>query len=113
MDGQTGVPLDSTLSKLLFALRFRDFDLLITDQVQAGSQLLFHRTLSERLGMIAPFLRLDKDPYLVVVDGKLVYVQDAYTVSDRFPNASLVRHRRARSARRASAARTSTTSATA
>ena len=86
--GQTGVPLDSTLSKLLFALRFRDFDLLITDQVQADSQLLFHRTLSERLGMIAPFLRLDKDPYLVVVDGRLVYVQDAYTVSDRFPNAT-------------------------
>ena len=85
--GQTGVPLDSTLARLLFAFRFRDFDLLITDQVQADSQLLFHRTLSERLGMIAPFLRFDKDPYLVVVDGQLVYVQDAYTVSDRFPNA--------------------------
>jgi uncharacterized membrane protein (UPF0182 family) len=86
--GQTGIPLDSTLSRLLFAIRFRDFDLLITDQVQADSQLLFHRTISERLGMVAPFLRFDKDPYLVVVDGKLVYVQDAYTLSDRFPNAS-------------------------
>ena len=86
--GQTGIPLDSTLSRLLFALRFRDLDLLITDQVQADSQLLFHRTISERLGMIAPFLRYDKDPYLVVVDGQLVYVQDAYTLSDRFPNAS-------------------------
>ena len=42
--GQTGIPLDSTLSRLLFALRFRDLDLLITDQVQADSQLLFHRT---------------------------------------------------------------------
>ena len=86
--GQTGIPLDSTLSRLLFAIRFRDLDLLITDQIQADSQLLFHRTLSERLGMITPFLRFDKDPYLVVVDGRLVYVQDAYTVSDRFPNAS-------------------------
>ena len=90
--GQTGIPIDSTLSRLLFAIRFRDFDLLITNQVQAGSQLLFHRTISERLGMVAPFLRFDKDPYLVVVDGKLVYVQDAYTLSDRFPNAELVRH---------------------
>ena len=86
--GQTGIPLDSTLSRLLFAIRFRDLDLLITDQIQADSQLLFHRTLNERLGMITPFLRFDKDPYLVVVDGRLVYVQDAYTVSDRFPNAS-------------------------
>ncbi len=85
--GQTGIPIDSTLSRLLFAIRFRDFDLLITNQVQAGSQLLFHRTISERLGLVAPFLQFDKDPYLVVVDGKLVYVQDAYTLSDKFPNA--------------------------
>ena len=86
--GQTGIPLDSTLSRLLFAIRFRDLDLMITDQIQADSQLLFHRTLSERLGLIAPFLRYDKDPYLVVVGGRLAYVQDAYTISDRFPNAS-------------------------
>ena len=87
--GTNGIPLDSTLNKLLFAIRFRDLDLLITDQIQADSQLLFHRTLGERLGMIAPFLRFDKDPYLVVDgDGKLVFVQDAYTVSDRFPQAT-------------------------
>ena len=88
--GTTGIRLDSTLSRLLYALRFRDLDLLISDQIQADSQLLFHRTLNDRLGMIAPFLRYDKDPYLVVDDdtGRLVYVQDAYTVSDRFPHAT-------------------------
>ncbi len=87
--GNTGIPLDSTLSRLLFALRFRDLDLLITDQIQSDSQLLFHRTLSDRLGMIAPFLRFDKDPYVVVDgQGRLVYIQDAYTISDRFPHAS-------------------------
>jgi hypothetical protein len=87
--GSTGIPLDSTLSRLLFALRFRDLDLLITDQIQSDSQLLFHRTLSDRLGMIAPFLRFDKDPYVVVDgQGRLVYIQDAYTISDRFPHAS-------------------------
>src|SRR4029077_12773559 len=47
--GQTGIPLDSTLSRLLFALKFRDLDLLITNQVQADSQLLYRRTLSDRL----------------------------------------------------------------
>ena len=87
--GTTGVPLDSTLNRLLYALRFKDLDLLISDQIRADSQLLFHRTLSDRLGRIAPFLLYDKDPY-VVIDGAghLVYVQDAYTVSNQFPNAS-------------------------
>jgi uncharacterized membrane protein (UPF0182 family) len=86
--GSTGVRLDTTLSRLLFALRFRDLNLLISDQVTSESQLLFHRSLADRLPRIAPFLRFDKDPYQVVTDdGRLVYVQDAYTTSDRFPNA--------------------------
>jgi hypothetical protein len=86
--GTTGIKLDTTLSRLLFALRFRDLNLLISDQVTANSQVLFHRTLGDRLGLIAPFLKFDKDPYLVVTaDGRLVYIQDAYTTSDRFPNA--------------------------
>ncbi len=86
--GTTGIKLDTTLSRLLFALRFKDLNLMISDQVTAGSQLLFHRSLSDRLALVAPFLKYDKDPYLVVTaDGRLVYVQDAYTTSDRFPNA--------------------------
>lgn len=86
--GTTGIKLDTTGSRLLFALRFGDLDLLISDQIMADSQLLMHRTLSERLALIAPFLRYDKDPYLVVDErGHLVYVQDAYTVSNAFPNA--------------------------
>jgi len=86
--GTTGIKLDTTLMRLLFAARFRDLDLLISDQVTAQSQLLFHRSLSDRLGMIAPFLRFDNDPYLVVDgSGNLVYVQDAFTTSDRFPDA--------------------------
>ncbi|HEX5148976.1 MAG TPA: UPF0182 family protein, partial [Candidatus Limnocylindrales bacterium] len=85
--GTSGIQLDNTLMRLLFALRFRDLDLLISDQVTGDSQLLFHRSLDDRLSRIAPFLRYDKDPYIVVQDGRLVYVQDAYTVSDRFPHA--------------------------
>ena len=53
-------------SRLLFALRFRDLNLLISDQITTDSQLLFHRSLDDRLPRIAPFLRYDKDPYLVV-----------------------------------------------
>ncbi len=86
--GTNGIRLDNTMMRLLFALRFRDLDLLISDQVTRESQLLFHRTLGDRLGRIAPFLRYDKDPYLVINEaGRMVYVQDAYTVSDRFPHA--------------------------
>jgi uncharacterized membrane protein (UPF0182 family) len=86
--GKTGIRLDTTLSRLLFALRFRDLDLLISNQVTADSQLLFHRSLNDRLPRIAPFLLYDKDPYVVIRgDGRLAYVQDAYTASDRFPHA--------------------------
>jgi len=86
--GTTGIHLDTTLPRLLFALRFRDLDLLISDQITDQSQLLFHRSLRDRLDLIAPFLRYDKDPYIVIrEDGGLTYVQDAYTVSDRFPHA--------------------------
>jgi uncharacterized membrane protein (UPF0182 family) len=86
--GTTGIKLDSTLNRLLFSLRFRDLDLLISDQITASSQLLFRRTLSDRLQHIAPFLRYDKDPYLVVDGGRMYYVQDAYTISDAFPHAT-------------------------
>ena len=86
--GSTGIRLDNTMMRLLFALRFRDLDLLISDQVTRDSQLLFHRSLGERLGRIAPFLRFDKDPYVVIDDaGRMIYIQDAYTTSDRFPHA--------------------------
>jgi uncharacterized protein len=86
--GKTGIPLGTTLDRILFALRFRDFNLLISDQVTADSQLLFHRSLSERLPLIAPFLRYDKDPYLVVDgSGRLKYIQDAFTTSNGFPHA--------------------------
>ncbi len=85
--GTSGIKLDTGLTRLLYALRFRDLNLLISDQVTASSQLLFHRSLNDRLNLIAPFLRFDSDPYLVVSEGRLVYMQDAYTVSDRFPNA--------------------------
>jgi hypothetical protein len=85
--GQTGIKLDTTLARLLFALRFRDLNLLISDQITSSSQLLFHRSLNDRLGRIAPFLLYDKDPYAVIQgNGRLAYIQDAYTASDRFPH---------------------------
>ena len=96
--GDSGINLDTTLMRVLFALRFRDLNLLISDQVTNESQLLFDRAIAQRLPKIAPFLRYDKDPYIVIDEatGGLVYVQDAYTVSDRFPHANWFDPARAR-----------------
>jgi len=87
--GKTGIKLDTPLTKLLFAARFGDLNMLISSQVTGSSQLLFNRSIQERTQTIAPFLRYDKDPYLVVTsDGRLVYVQDAFTTSANFPDAN-------------------------
>lgn len=87
--GTTGIKLDTPLSRLLFAARFGDLNLLISGQVTGSSQLLFNRSIQQRVTAIAPFLRFDKDPYLVVTSsGRLVYVQDAFTTSAAFPDAN-------------------------
>ena len=87
--GTTGIRLDTPLTKLLFAARFGDLNLLISSQVSGNSQLLMRRSIQERVQQIAPYLRYDKDPYLVVTaSGKLVYVLDAFTTTDSFPDAN-------------------------
>jgi uncharacterized membrane protein (UPF0182 family) len=86
--GTTGIRLDTPMTRLLFSIRFGDLNLLISNQIGGNSQLLMRRSIQERVEQIAPFLRYDKDPYLVVrADGRLVYVLDAFTVTDAFPNA--------------------------
>ncbi len=84
-EGRDGVSLRGFWTRVLFAWYFGDFKLLISDNVTASSKILFRRLIQERIQRIAPFLRLDRDPYLVVNDGRLVWLQDAYTVSDSVP----------------------------
>lgn len=87
--GTTGIKLDTPLSRLLFAAKFGDLNLLISNQITGSSQLLMNRSITERVQQIAPFLRYDKDPYLVVgATGRLNYVLDAYTTSAAFPDAN-------------------------
>jgi hypothetical protein len=88
--GTTGIKLDTLLSKLLFSARLGDLNLLISNQVSGNSQLLFRRSIEERVQAIAPFLRYDKDPYLVVTSsGRLDYILDAFTTSAAYPDANL------------------------
>ena len=85
--GEGGIRLDSFWKRLLFALHELDVNILITSYVTPDSRLQLWRGMDERIGGIAPFLRLDPDPYLVVSEGRLYWIQDAYTVSLSFPYA--------------------------
>ncbi len=84
-EGNGGVPLSSFFRRALFSFRFRSFKALLSEDITTDSRIMFYRRLAQRVGRIAPFLRYDAEPYLVISDGRLVWVQDAYTVSDRYP----------------------------
>ncbi len=88
-EGRDGVSLRSLWTRALFAWSFGDFKLLISDNVTPASKILFRRLIQDRIQRIAPFLRLDRDPYLVVNDGRLIWLQDAYTISDSLPYSQL------------------------
>jgi uncharacterized membrane protein (UPF0182 family) len=83
--GTGGVPVKSFFRKLLFALYFRDANIVLSPQVTSESRFLYFRDVKTRLSKLAPFLQLDMDPYLVISGGRLFWIQDAYTRSDRYP----------------------------
>ncbi|MBN9391240.1 MAG: UPF0182 family protein [Chloroflexi bacterium] len=87
-DGTGGVPLSNWFVKAAFAAKLGDFNLLISDNVTDDSRLIFRRGITERINEIAPFLTLDKDPYLVAAEGKLYFIQDAYTQTDLYPHSN-------------------------
>jgi uncharacterized membrane protein (UPF0182 family) len=83
--GKTGVTLSSGLRSLAFAVRFGDINLLISPQLTAQTQVLFNRAVQDRVAALAPFLRFDQDPYVVVVDGRVYWILDGFTVTDHYP----------------------------
>jgi hypothetical protein len=84
--GQGGVPIQSVFRKMLFALRFGDVKILLSNDIIGESRVMYHREIEERVKMAAPFIQFDRDPYLVVgQDGRLVWIIDGYTTSDKFP----------------------------
>ena len=87
-DGDGGVAMSSWLRRVWFAARFRSIDILLSSQISATSRILYHRNIVDRVTTIAPFLLYDDDPYLVISDGRLVWIQDAYTVSEQYPYAT-------------------------
>lgn len=84
-EGTGGVLLDTLLKRIAFAIRLGDSNVLLSDEIDAGTRVQFHRQLQERIQQITPYLALDSDPYIVIADGRLVWMVDAYTLSDKFP----------------------------
>lgn len=81
-----GIVLNTWLKRIIFSIKFSDFNLLISPQVTQQSRLLYNRDIRSIAYTLAPFLRFDNDPYLVVSEsGRLIWIMDAYTTSAYFP----------------------------
>ena len=84
--GQGGVPVESLVRKILFAMRFGDLKILLSNDIIGESRIMYYREISERVKKVAPFVLFDRDPYLVITqDGRLVWIIDGYTTSPNFP----------------------------
>ncbi|MBK8986090.1 MAG: UPF0182 family protein [Chloroflexi bacterium] len=87
--GDGGVPLNSFVKRLAFAARLTDTNVILSDEIDVNSRVMLYRQIRERVTKIAPFLSLDRDPYIVLDDnGRLFWIFDAYTLSDKFPYAT-------------------------
>lgn len=84
-EGKTGVAIGGFVRRAAFALRFSAPQLLFSSYITPESKVLYRRSLTERISALAPWLTLDRDPYAAIIDGKLVWIVDGYTASDRYP----------------------------
>jgi len=90
--GEGGVPIQSFLRKILFALRFGDVKIVLSNDIIGESRVMYYREIGERVKKAAPFLQFERDPYLVIgQDGRLFWIIDAYTTSNQFPYSEPVR----------------------
>ena len=86
--GSAGIRTDSIFTRTMLAMRLGSFKILLSDDITSDSRVLLYRNIRERAEKLVPFLRFDRDPYMVVRnDGTLIWIQDAYTTTDRFPYA--------------------------
>ena len=83
--GKGGVKLDSFFLRFLYAWKFKDINILISGEITRESRIQYRRTVSERFSTLAPFLTPDREAYSVIADGRLFWIQDAYTTADRYP----------------------------
>jgi len=85
--GKDGVPVDNLFNKLLFAMKFSDANIILSDRVHGNSKILYDRSPRERVQKVAPWLTVDSDALPAVVDHRIVWILDGYTMTDKYPNA--------------------------
>lgn len=90
-EGRTGIHIDGLATRIAFSIVLGDGNLLVTNNLVPGSRLLLHRGVLDRAQRLYPFLSFDRDPYVVIVDGRIVWVLDGYTSTDRLPYAQDVK----------------------
>ena len=83
-EGEAGIPLN-LLNKTMFSIRERSLKLLVSSNITSDSRIVINRNIEERVREIMPYLEYDSDPYIVTADGKLYWMLDAYTTSNRYP----------------------------
>jgi uncharacterized membrane protein (UPF0182 family) len=86
-DGADGIAIGGAAWRSLFSWQFDDVNILLSRYLTSESRIMLHRNIQDRIETLAPFLQLDHDPYVVISDGRLYWIQDAYTTSDWFPYA--------------------------
>ncbi len=91
-DGLGGVELGSWWRRLAYAYDRASLKILISNYFTPNSRIHYYRQITERVRHVAPFLKYDNDPYMVIVDGRLKWIIDAYTTSDRYPYSEAVAH---------------------
>ena len=84
-DGADGIQLSNILKKAVFSIKLGSINLFVSGAITKDSKVLFNRNIIERVTALAPFLEYDSDPYVVINDGKLLWIIDAYTVTNEFP----------------------------
>ena len=85
--GKGGVPIGGLFNQLMYAVKFGEPNFLLSGRVNANSQVLYNRDPRARVEKFAPWLTVDSDPYPAVVDGRVQWILDGYTVTDRYPGA--------------------------
>lgn len=93
--GSGGVPMGDWFTRILYAAHFMDLNILLSDRVNSQSRILYDRTPTERVQQVAPWLTLDSNIYPAVVDHRLVWIVDGYTVTRNYPNSEAVSLRQA------------------
>jgi uncharacterized protein len=83
--GGGGVPVGSPLNRLLYAIKFRELNILLSGAIDGNSKIMYIRDPLSRVAKVAPFLTLDGNTYPVVVGGQIYWVVDAYTTTDNYP----------------------------